>query len=255
MARLFSSPLPVGVYCTSQFGSRIPMHLGDDYAGPKPGDKTPVYAVTDGTVSAVGGPAASTVLPYHSGKIVVIDHGILTDANGSDWIRTNSGHLSEIWVREGEKVVAGQQIGITGDTGNVTGVHLHLGVAQWNAKTRVWEFFDPSNWLARKGVVIGKTAPLKLGDVKPQGNIKPKPPAKPAASKPKPKTYTTVRRGSRNATVGKVQAALYKQGYTKQTRDNVFGAQTEANVRDFQRRTKLFQDGIAGPVTQKKLGL
>lgn len=255
MARLFSSPLPVGVYCTSQFGSRIPMHLGDDYAGPKPGDKTPVYAVTDGTVSAVGGPAPSAVLPYHSGKIVVIDHGILTDANGSDWIRTNSGHLSEIWVREGENVVAGQQIGITGDTGNVTGVHLHLGVAQWNAKTRVWEFFDPSNWLARKGVVIGKTAPLKLGDVKPQGSIKPKPPAKPAAGKPKPKTYRLLKRGMTGADVLAVSRALRKQGYTKQRDTSTYNAQLEANVKDFQKRTGLVQDAKAGERTQKRLGL
>lgn len=73
--------------------------------------------------------------------------------------------------------------------------------------------------------------------------------------KRKPKTYATVNRGSRNKTVGKVQRALRSRGYTKQIVDDDFGAQTEANVRDYQRRNGLHVDGIAGPVTQKHLGI
>lgn len=53
----------------------------------------------------------------------------------------------------------------------------------------------------------------------------------------------------------KVQKALIKQGYTKQTVDGYYGDQTAANVRDFQRRTGLVQDGMAGPITLKKLGI
>lgn len=75
-------------------------------------------------------------------------------------------------------------------------------------------------------------------------------PTRPAAKK-----YTTVRRGSRSATVGRVQRALSGKGYNQQIVDNDFGAQTEANVRDWQRRKGLVVDGIAGSITQKSLGL
>lgn len=53
----------------------------------------------------------------------------------------------------------------------------------------------------------------------------------------------------------RIQAALKKQGYTKQVIDGYYGDQTAANVRDFQKRTGLVQDGLAGPATMKRLGL
>lgn len=52
-----------------------------------------------------------------------------------------------------------------------------------------------------------------------------------------------------------VQKALRKQGYSKQGIDGYYGDQTAANIRDFQRRVGLKQDGLAGPATLKKLGL
>lgn len=52
-----------------------------------------------------------------------------------------------------------------------------------------------------------------------------------------------------------VQAALKKQGYSKQVVDGYDGDQTKANVKDYQRRVGLKPDGVAGPLTQKKLGV
>lgn len=52
-----------------------------------------------------------------------------------------------------------------------------------------------------------------------------------------------------------VQSALKSEGYTKQIVDGYYGDQTAANVRDYQRRVGLVQDGLAGPKTLKKLGV
>lgn len=52
-----------------------------------------------------------------------------------------------------------------------------------------------------------------------------------------------------------VQQALRDEGYTRQIVDGYYGDQTTANVRDYQRRVGLVQDGLAGPKTLKKLGV
>ncbi len=54
------------------------------------------------------------------GKYIVISH-----YNGT---QTVYGHLSQLFVNEGDVVYQGQLIGLTGNTGNSTGPHLHFEV-------------------------------------------------------------------------------------------------------------------------------
>lgn len=54
------------------------------------------------------------------GNMVVVDHG-----NGFVSLYA---HLNSIYVRKGENVARGQQVGTVGNTGNSTGPHLHLEI-------------------------------------------------------------------------------------------------------------------------------
>lgn len=163
----FSSPVPVGCRFTSGFGTRWgTLHAGADWAPPKPGQTgIPVFAVHPGTIIATGTGygRASDRIPYHSGRYVWLDIGV----HGGDRMRIYYGHLASVNVRAGQKVRAGQQLGIMGATGNVTGIHLHLGVSvnhnrptvRWTARTNSgWT--DPAVWLRSKGITPGRTKPV-----------------------------------------------------------------------------------------------
>ncbi|MFD7502773.1 M23 family metallopeptidase [Streptomyces sp. NPDC059850] len=67
----------------------------------------------------------------------------------NDGTYTQYGHLSSIGVSVGEKVTPGQQIGLSGATGNVTGPHLHF-----EARTGAdyGSDMDPLSYLRSHGV-------------------------------------------------------------------------------------------------------
>lgn len=98
---------------------------------------TPVYAVEGGDVLAAG-IINNAYGNSQYGKCVLIDH-----RNG---YYTFYAHLDSILVKKGMSVIAGAQIGTVGDTGNVTGPHLHFEVRTkpvWNRAN----FIDPESWL------------------------------------------------------------------------------------------------------------
>ena len=82
-------------------------HHGVDMTGPK---GTPVVAVKDGDVEEFDPSWANLTL----------DHG--------EGLHTSYGHLSEVFVKEGEHVSAGQAIGKVGDIGCKGHPHLHFQV-------------------------------------------------------------------------------------------------------------------------------
>jgi murein DD-endopeptidase MepM/ murein hydrolase activator NlpD len=86
-------------------------HTGMDFACP-PGN--PIYATGDGVVVKV----AHERKGY--GNHVEIDHGF--------GYKTRYAHMSEIFVEEGQKLLRGDCIGLSGKSGRITGPHLHYEI-------------------------------------------------------------------------------------------------------------------------------
>ena len=122
----FAHPCPSG-YLTSGFGYRDfdnSFHKGVDFG--TGGAAVPTYAAADGRVLIAGGSnsAGNWVVIQHSGGLV-----------------TKYMHHSALSVSSGQYVSKGQQLGLTGNTGNSAGVHLHFQV-ELNGKP-----VDPFNYL------------------------------------------------------------------------------------------------------------
>ena len=107
----FADPCP-GAQLTSGFGwreFRNSFHKGIDHGTGN--DNIPVYAAVAGTVTTAGWSDSA-------GYWIVIDHG--------DGLVTKYMHHKELYVEEGDEVEKGQQIGLSGSTGDSTGNHLHF---------------------------------------------------------------------------------------------------------------------------------
>ena len=100
---------------------------------------TPVFASEDGFVtSAYRWNGVVTNGDSNSyGNYIIIEHGDYKNKS----LRTLYAHLQTLLVKVGDTVKEGTIIGYTGNTGNVTGPHLHFEV-RYNG-TRV----NPLNWL------------------------------------------------------------------------------------------------------------
>ena len=68
-------------------------------------------------LASAGGTATRHVQPSGAGNYISIDHG-------GGW-KTYYFHLSAFSVASGARVGQGQQVGVTGSTGNSTGAHIH----------------------------------------------------------------------------------------------------------------------------------
>lgn len=124
-----------GYRITATFGDTSSLwstvHTGVDLAAPT------------GTVTGAVGAGVITYVGYDGpyGNKVVVTH--------ADGTETWYGHLDTIAVGPGQEVVAGQQIGTVGATGNVTGPHLHLEVRPYGQDP-----VDPVPVLRERGVQL-----------------------------------------------------------------------------------------------------
>lgn len=125
-------------------------HRGIDYAA-APG--TPVVAPWGGTVTeASWGPAY--------GLHLVIDFDRLPDGAPGLW--GVLAHLSQKKVRAGQRVEAGQVVGLSGATGNVTGPHLHFEIQTgptWRPAGSPERSRNPQPWIDAQKVVPVVPAP------------------------------------------------------------------------------------------------
>lgn len=134
------SPVPPGTKITSYFGPRKAArttngkkissnHRGLDYGTPI---GTKIVAAGDGVVTQTGEQS-------DYGKYIIISHGPKS---------TLYGHLSKHLVRKGQEVKSGQVIALSGDTGNVTGPHLHFEVRN-NGSTGAQGRENPLSFLTK----------------------------------------------------------------------------------------------------------
>lgn len=110
-------------------------HNGEDISAPL---GTPVAATNDGVVRL-------TVDHFFSGKGIFLDHGL--------GFYSMYFHLSEVLVKDGDVVKAGQIVGKVGATGRATGPHLHWGVKLNGARVNPYSLLD----LPFKGAVQSAT--------------------------------------------------------------------------------------------------
>lgn len=126
-------PFTQGVPISSGFGYRSCAGCSSYHDGldMNPGFGTPVGAIADGVVDEVGGPAGTM------GAFVTVIHDIDGQKVVSIYAHMIPGSSS---LREGDNVTVGQEVGLVGQSGKVTGPHLHYGIRIDGS------YVDPFTW-------------------------------------------------------------------------------------------------------------
>lgn len=133
--RSITQPFGVRPDFYGQFG--LPGHEGIDFNAPQ---GTKIFSVAPGRVSMVQRIIGTTRSnPY--GRHIIIEH--------ADGYRTTYAHLSQTSVNVNQMVNAGTEIGLSGNTGNSFGAHLHLSLQKAGARQGNWpnELIDPTPFL------------------------------------------------------------------------------------------------------------
>jgi murein DD-endopeptidase MepM/ murein hydrolase activator NlpD len=132
-------PFPTAVKISSGYGERVApcygcssIHMGLDF---QPPNDSPIFAIADGTVSISQDDA------YGYGNHVYINHGdLLGDGSNIQSLYAHMQHGSVPLVA-GDEVHVGDFIGLVGETGTATGIHLHFELLVDGVQV------DPFKWL------------------------------------------------------------------------------------------------------------
>lgn len=127
--------LPIDSHITSNFGNARMFnntlksyHSGTDF---RAAIGTPIKAINDGIVKI-------SKDRFYAGGSVVIDHGA--------GIYSQYYHLSKMNVKVGDIVKKGDIIGLSGDSGRVSGPHLHFGIIVNNNQVNPLNFIETINY-------------------------------------------------------------------------------------------------------------
>lgn len=129
-------------------------HPGVDIRLP---EGTPIRSIANGIVESVKNDA------YGFGLYVVIRHPHMPDPTNPDYetvLHSVYAHLSAQLVTVGDVVQKGQQIGLSGKTGDATGAHLHFQV---DRDTAPWHPYWPFNGQELRDAKLSTLAAINNG--------------------------------------------------------------------------------------------
>lgn len=140
----FTRPIGAVYPTTSPYGTRrtynggpLTFHAGQDFAAPE-----------GITVTAPGDGFIALAEPLQvRGNAVMIDHG--------GGVFSGYWHMSKLLVEPGQRVAAGEPLGLVGTTGLSTGAHLHWELRIWGVPVDPLQFLDtplfPPEYFAAQG--------------------------------------------------------------------------------------------------------
>lgn len=140
---------PIDSITTSQYGSARTYnnvlksyHGGVDFRAKTP---LPILSANDGVVVLVKD-------RYYAGGTVIIDHG--------EGVYSCYFHMSQFDVKVGDPVIQGQNIGLSGATGRITGPHLHFGFMLQGIQSDPIEFMAQIETLFAQPIRVVQNTPL-----------------------------------------------------------------------------------------------
>jgi hypothetical protein len=167
----FLFPIPLGSIVTQTFAEHVAAALAHGWTNYNGGidwavfTGTPIKAAQNGKISVTRHDATG----YGTHVRIQHDNGYLTIY----------GHLASFSVNVGDQVQAGQVIGLSDNTGNSTGPHLHFELRHNNTP------IDPMPLLVvslEPEVPTGPTEPTEPSE--PTGPVEPSPPTEPEGPEP-----------------------------------------------------------------------
>lgn len=228
-----SSPYGKRKVLNTSKGDTNPFHYGTDYATYSV--KLPQYAIEDGEVLSCGKDTDNA-----DALFVWVKYPRLG-------IKLMHYHLDSIKVKKGQKVNKNTIVGNTGRTGRATGIHLHLGLKLLSGGG----FIDPEAWFEKNYTEPKKTTSTKKETTKTTTTTKSFLPER-----------GYFKKGDKGNNVKKINKFYHDTfpGYEKTLKrdaDNLlgelFGENTEAWTKEFQKRRKLTVDGCIGKITLAQL--